>query len=208
MGSGYSVEGQISGEEKFGGLQIEIIPSYQRNLKMWVTAPKSGESDLSYPFDHKRLDEGSTPADIGLKPSDKLRAYPFPCTTTVPLKISDLAEKFLYDKICLSVISLSRRRRCAISSSGFSKRLCFRPEIQPRGDFGDEMKLYGNDCAVKVRSAPEVTNQVETRNLRAMGLAAGGKMVQDIVRDNNAAAIWNLQNAKLMNIHILDPASC
>lgn len=41
-----------------------------------------------------------------------------------------------------------------------------------------------------------------------MGLAAGGKLIQDIVRDNNVAAIWNLQNAKLMNFHILDPVTC
>lgn len=37
-----------------------------------------------------------------------------------------------------------------------------------------------------------------------MGLAAGGKMTQDIVGDNNPADIWN---ATLLNVHILDPAS-
>ena len=30
MGSGYTVEGQVTGEEKFGGIQIEVTPSYRR----------------------------------------------------------------------------------------------------------------------------------------------------------------------------------
>lgn len=30
VGSGYTVEGQVSGKEQFGGIQIEVIPSYDR----------------------------------------------------------------------------------------------------------------------------------------------------------------------------------
>ena len=39
MGSGYTVEGQVTGEEKFGGIQIEVTPSYrERGCVFWYMA--------------------------------------------------------------------------------------------------------------------------------------------------------------------------
>ncbi|EXJ63442.1 uncharacterized protein A1O5_11491 [Cladophialophora psammophila CBS 110553] len=35
-----------------------------------------------------------------------------------------------------------------------------------------------------------------------------GKLVQDIYRDHNPAWIWNTKAARLVHVHILDPASC
>lgn len=32
--------------------------------------------------------------------------------------------------------------------------------------------------------------------------------VQDIYRDENPATIWNTDAARILNVHILDPASC
>jgi hypothetical protein len=84
----------------------------------------------------------------------------------------------------------------------------------------------------------DVNVKVVTKDLKAMGLAAGGKLgtlpfpmfwpltafsptqsrnttanhsapiVQDIYRDPNPAHTWNTAAAKLVHIHILDPASC
>jgi Zinc finger, C3HC4 type (RING finger) len=84
----------------------------------------------------------------------------------------------------------------------------------------------------------DVNVKVITKDLKAMGLAAGGKLgtlpfpmfwsltafsptqsrnttanhsaslVQDIYRDPNPAHTWNTAAAKLVHIHILDPASC
>lgn len=48
---------------------------------------------------------------------------------------------------------------------------------------------------------------VKTTDIEAMGLAAGGKLVQDIARDTNGARDWNKQASRLINIHILDPSS-
>lgn len=39
-----------------------------------------------------------------------------------------------------------------------------------------------------------------------MGIAAGGKLVQDIVRDKSPNYIWNKARAKLVHIHILHPS--
>jgi hypothetical protein len=65
---------------------------------------------------------------------------------------------------------------------------------------------------------------IETRDIKAMGLAAGGKLsksnhfsftllltrntVQDIYKDPHPATIWNHAAARILNVHILDPVSC
>lgn len=57
------------------------------------------------------------------------------------------------------------------------------------------------------KSEPRVVD-VKTSDLQAMGLAAGGKLIQDIVKDWNPANCWNTSQSRLINIHILDPTSC
>lgn len=49
---------------------------------------------------------------------------------------------------------------------------------------------------------------VKSTNLQAMGVAAGGKLIQDIVKDVNPPNWWNTSQSRLINIHILDPESC
>ncbi|KAF2021493.1 hypothetical protein BU24DRAFT_417132 [Aaosphaeria arxii CBS 175.79] len=80
LGSGYTVEGQKTKEEKHGGLQIEIIPEYQQKLRWWYKhsdppVNKSNQTggscvDLSLGFD-----ENKTPAELGFKAGDVIRSY-------------------------------------------------------------------------------------------------------------------------------------
>ncbi|KAG9190472.1 hypothetical protein G6011_08560 [Alternaria panax] len=57
-------------------------------------------------------------------------------------------------------------------------------------------------------------NIVETKDVRAMGLAAGGNLItlilwiQDIYKDDDATTIWNHAAARILHVHILDPVSC
>ncbi|KIW73338.1 hypothetical protein PV04_01468 [Phialophora macrospora] len=67
LGSGYTVEKQMTGEEKMGGFQIEIIPS---GPPIILARPQQ---------DHGKLNLASTPAGEGLIPGDVLEvsaAYP------------------------------------------------------------------------------------------------------------------------------------
>ena len=257
MGSGYSVKGQITGKEKFGGLQIEVIPSHRRNLKMWGFVPKPGESEqVDYGYPH----EYHTPAELGLKPFDKLRTYSY---LQVPLKISDFARQKSSDKIRLSELGifydtpesaelgdteyclppvvpevpnspLDVSQRYASIADRRANYLDFEASMDgfdqvnnnsaPFQDHSGSEALYRrsrNTGAATVSrhqrkkdfNSHRVNNEprtpcVETRNVHAMGLAAGGKMIQDINRDYNPPRIWNVQNATLMNVHILDPVSC
>ena len=61
--------------------------------------------------------------------------------------------------------------------------------------------LFGNGD-----SPPTVNDQPP--NLQAMGLAAGGKLIQDIITDWTPLSCWNTTQTRLINIHILDPKSC
>lgn len=86
MGSGYTVEGQKTGEEKHGGIQLEIIPSYTRSFRDWL---KEETPDvLNDPY--ARLDELKTPEQLGLKPGDKILSYAEKATYSRPHTIGDL----------------------------------------------------------------------------------------------------------------------
>ena len=58
MGSGYTVEGQVTGEEKFGGIQIEVTPSYRRRGCSFWYMSRYGKSPIP---------EGSTPREQELE---------------------------------------------------------------------------------------------------------------------------------------------
>jgi hypothetical protein len=86
VGSGYTVEGQKSGEEKHGGIQIEIIPAYQKNVAKWLAATE-GEALQNVCL---YLDEAKTPAELGLKTGAKIRSYPPDATYQRLVILSDL----------------------------------------------------------------------------------------------------------------------
>jgi len=81
------MEGQKTGGEKVGGLQIEVTPLYKSNLRIWFKASVPQPEDILY---LDSLQERTTPASNGIKPGDKLRAHPVHPTYSVPYKISDL----------------------------------------------------------------------------------------------------------------------
>jgi hypothetical protein len=91
VGSGYTVEGQKTGEEKFGGLQIEIVPSFEPQLRTWLPEP-IGRDTMPDSFDWPSvLDEQKNPSELKLNPGTKIRSYPSPPTYSAPYQISDLA---------------------------------------------------------------------------------------------------------------------
>jgi hypothetical protein len=90
VGSGYTVEGQKTGEEKFGGLQIEIIPSFESGLRLWTPAP-GHHSTTAESFDWSEvLDEHKTSNELGFKPGDRIRSHPPNPTHAESPEISEL----------------------------------------------------------------------------------------------------------------------
>ncbi|KAI9886853.1 MAG: hypothetical protein M1823_001352 [Watsoniomyces obsoletus] len=62
LGKGYTVEGQVTGEEKFGGLQIEVVPSYD----------DIGKKEFARKGEFRELAESRTPRFCCLKPGDRV----------------------------------------------------------------------------------------------------------------------------------------
>jgi hypothetical protein len=86
VGSGYTVEGQKTGEEKHGGLQIEIIPAYRKKAQKWLAAAEEEALQDRGLY----LDESKTPAELGLEAGSKVRVYPSPPTYGKPVQVGDL----------------------------------------------------------------------------------------------------------------------
>jgi hypothetical protein len=103
VGSGYTVEGQKTREEKFGGLQIEIIPSYETGLRTYLLEATVSESATA-PFDRSKiLDEQKTPSELKLTPGAKIRSYPSSPTYCAPYEICDFTEATSTDATRLKV---------------------------------------------------------------------------------------------------------
>jgi hypothetical protein len=109
VGSGYTVEGQQTGKEKHGGLQIEIIPAYRRRSQYWLSETE-GEA-LQDPRlcldEYLYLDELMTPDELGLEAGAKVRLYLSPPSYGRLLEVGDLIlEK---EDSCIGVAHLEVR---------------------------------------------------------------------------------------------------
>ncbi|KAL4818499.1 hypothetical protein BDW67DRAFT_182658 [Aspergillus spinulosporus] len=246
LGSGYTVEGQVSGKEKFGGIQIEVIPSYERDTHTFRYSTEQGR--VKYAAEH------DTPGDYALKDGDKVTMAPKPSTFKGQARLCDFldaGESFeeieslhlkiqsVYirpDKGLVSTNSSSTPSKGTVRFGGSSegKKSSF-----GLSDFSSKAKtLLGNLTASlndvnpgyediadmeagpidflsntfgsvlsglgSRRAATEQTSKLI--NLREMGIAAGGKLVQDIVQDRSPKGIWDTARTKLLNIHILQPS--
>lgn len=78
----------MTGKEKHGGLQIEIIPSYRSGLRLWHrdASPDANDEDYS-----SFLDDMKTPKELGFKPGDNIRSYPPNPICLEPAEICDIA---------------------------------------------------------------------------------------------------------------------
>ena len=118
VGAGYTVEGQKTGEERFGGLQIEIIPSYERGLRTWQLE-HTGQGGRTVVFDEsKNLDERKTPSELRLNPGVKLRSYPSRPTYWAPYQVSELIGTTPNEDIHLRVSLRSREPWILIEMAG------------------------------------------------------------------------------------------
>ncbi|KIY04093.1 uncharacterized protein Z520_00785 [Fonsecaea multimorphosa CBS 102226] len=279
LGSGYTVEGQKTGQERHGGLQIEIIPSLERNLRTWIKDQNGylSASELQDYLQNNSLDEFKTPRELGLGVGDTIRLYPQEVFELVPSTLIDMipgeqleddAPAFTSTYHDAFIVSDARRKnkqkkKKSISlsfdsyrtgtitdddgssvgekdlwSMGMSDGRITLGETSyeqiwetPMGQIEEatshmriadgianlqdllapDEKIGGSSFEqgepIQEASQAEKKPTITTKDLKAMGLAAGGKLVQDIYRDWHPAHIWNTKATRLVHVHILDPAS-
>lgn len=80
--SGYTVEGQVTGEEKWGGIQIEVTPAYRSAAKhsYFIISPDGGKIHMT---------EWKTPQDYGLGEGVQVEMTPYPSSFWRPAQIRD-----------------------------------------------------------------------------------------------------------------------
>lgn len=109
MGSGYTVEGQKTSEESFGGLQIEIIPEMQVSFRSFYKDDDFhiGQYSTGRIYFDKTMEIGehNTPLEVGCSPGDCVRSYPRNPISSVPFSVRDLVGETDGEATC----TVSRR---------------------------------------------------------------------------------------------------
>ena len=223
VGGGYTVEGQITGEENFGGIQIEVIPSYKKLNRM----------RFSYETEEgmwRNIEEAQTPRDYGLVGGSKIFAVPNPSAFVRPTKIRDFYSEgevgggvqCLLLKVSLSMAGDQRAVTDLILKAEYPDYSREPRENTHWFGLGSHTDLVAERCPVVSQCGDPTTSlnkdfneqrgfgssgdriAVSFQGYAPMGIAAGGKLVQDIYADTNPKHIWNKSNIRLVNIHILN----
>ncbi|KAL4917868.1 hypothetical protein BDW62DRAFT_217829 [Aspergillus aurantiobrunneus] len=182
LGSGYSVGEEASGEQKFGGIQIEIIPSYEQNNHTFTYAARQGE--------HVSIAEHCTPREYQLKNGDMVTMAPNPSTFLGEARLCD----FLDDEESFETTSKLYLKVCHSSTNKLPEFSSYEASESPSPETMEDSVLY-----------MWLPFQSHSKPLQEMGIAAGGKLVQDVVLDRSPKGIWNTARAKSLDIHILHP---
>ncbi|KAI4960067.1 hypothetical protein J4E86_001686 [Alternaria arbusti] len=180
LGSGYTVEGQKTAEERYGGLQLEVTPQLSGHRRLWSDTRRQCVSiergNVSYT---DSLWEAKTPQELQYKVGDILKSYSPDLTRREPFWIKYLSEPG----------RTSTFRACTSDA---------------RVGFGGHNEL--DKVSVEADASHRKTTEVE--DFTAMGLAVGGKLIQDIYKDPFYYDNWNYAATRILNIHILDPITC
>ncbi|CAI9632777.1 unnamed protein product [Alternaria burnsii] len=232
LGSGYTVEGQKTSKEQYGGLQLEITPELFPKQRLWSYGKDKHivKSVRGFP---SGLDEMKTPEQLGRNIGDVLRSYPVDSIYEEPLKIRHLAKPGSY--ITCRVIaqmrfatlqpirlspSYSSCVRCDTNSGSLGQLPMapikdtseIRSESAPDGLLPEQVTEFSSKTESLDYSSEDNTKRElevnDARDISAMGLAAGGKLIQDIYKDPYPATLWNHSAARVLHVHILDPVSC
>ncbi|ENI00582.1 hypothetical protein COCC4DRAFT_53609 [Bipolaris maydis ATCC 48331] len=272
LGSGYTVEGQKTSEEKHGGLQLEVTPEMIQGERLWSYAKRHYITFRGgYNYGSDGLKESYTPRELGCKIGDVLRSYPSDKTYRTPFRIRDLItseveetseNKFLQntDPSSAALVKLKADGRFmsiptpmpmltrpSVSFQAFKSgpyqglgappthsypeppsrlspqidlqvpmraspsarhiRDSIRSDFQSLGDVDKGITMHAKTESEGRKGLMELT-ETQVKNIKTMGLAAGGKLIQDIYKDTNPATTWNHAAARIIHVHMLDPESC
>ncbi|KAL4751101.1 hypothetical protein BDW72DRAFT_212901 [Aspergillus terricola var. indicus] len=203
LGSGYTVEGQVSGKEKIGGIQIEVIPSYEQHTHAFSYSTEQGHI--------KDAAEHDTPGDYALKDGDKVTMAPKPSTYRQARlrdflnhgesfeEIESLHLKSVYNGPVgiHEAATLHALRHAGIVDFDYE-------EVSMRAASSSADSVVLGRCFGFRHAATRQPWQ--PIDLREMGIAAGGKVMQDIVQDSSPKGVWDTSRTRLLDIHILQPS--
>jgi hypothetical protein len=184
LGSGYSVEAQITGADLIGGLQIEVVPAEQLNPTLPVV-PRSIVPTLPvHPRNPVIARDANTPhfsiyVRTLIGKTITLRASNLHTVHEIKSRIQNI-EGIPPDQQRLVVDGRQLEDDRVIADYGVTSSSVIHLVLRLRG--GGPVQ-------------PE------------MGIAAGGLIKQTIVNDNNNPTIWDTGNGTIFNVQILNSAA-
>ncbi|KAF4484745.1 hypothetical protein CGGC5_v007428 [Colletotrichum fructicola Nara gc5] len=179
-GNGFSVEAQVTGEEKVGGIQIEIIP-----IKKHLPT----EFDVRYENkEQKVITRTFNLAEKGLTPESTWE--------DVKERIRNEFDIAVQDQSLSKHTNATRRHREIGMDFGNEVKL---------GDFTEAEDSGASPLGMtKSHSRALESAPAPTLNVKEMGLAAGGLITQSIEADPYPADVWDIEASVMMNLTILD----
>jgi len=174
LGGGYTVEGQVTGEEKHGGLQLSIYPGKDEHFPVPKNVMRGiGGNYETYSSNHVNVVLGDT---MGFD-EEAGAAGSVEVTSTVvmaggaPVSKGDVKFKSMYSRSDESPL-----RRTSVRRKGPA----------------DEPTIRSRRTRARVAQAAE------------MGLAAGGNMKQKIYPDPHGCEVWDQESKERVFVHLVN----
>ncbi|KAH3745097.1 Ubiquitin-60S ribosomal protein L40 [Pelomyxa schiedti] len=219
LGSGYTVEGQLTGREQVGGLEIRLYPRVSKDFEAFSIGKPEADSRVP-------LDITKTPRELGLQEGDLvcLESQEFerqrparlgdivpPATNRVTFSCSatsefDLVVKTLSGKqfavAVKSSSTIEEVREIIDDNEGISpdeQRLIFSGKQLEDGKALGDYKIGPDSTLLLVL---RLRGGGDPDEYKAMGFAAGGKMKQKIYKDPLGIHEWFQGSCMKFVVHV------
>eukprot|EP00727_Mastigamoeba_balamuthi_P008654 m51a1_g4410 hypothetical protein (529) ;mRNA; r:436186-438078 len=194
LGKGYTVEGQVTGSEDVGGLQIDVIPPLVRDIKATVM------TDPRIPASRRVVDCSKSPKELGLAESDLVL---FVSDALNPDRRPARASDFVSasnPKLILTLTSQQIRDKTGIPEN-HQRLMCSGVRLLWDRTLADHN--IQSETVIDVHPHCYGGGGVDFEG-KAMGFAAGGRLRQKIYEDEHGPDHWFVEGRVSCVLHILN----
>ncbi|KAK2003650.1 integral membrane protein [Colletotrichum falcatum] len=198
-GSGFSVEAQVTGDDRVGGIQIELIPARKRLPAEFDVRYQNRSSEVvtrTFNLAERRLTAESTWGDV-----KKLIRDEFDIAVEEQVLGNHGSRAAFFD------LSDHAKLGDAYFPPGFS---ALSVSHEARQCVVGRRRMAGGPQMVTMAAAAVPENSLGSgppAEVKEMGLAAGGLIKQTIEADTHPADTWDVEASVMMNLQILDVES-
>ncbi|KAH6902474.1 hypothetical protein BKA70DRAFT_1520857 [Coprinopsis sp. MPI-PUGE-AT-0042] len=185
MHKGYTVEEQVTGESKVGGIQFDIYPRRSTsNGQFYKEIGGDGEEQPSW---ERCVESIATPEELETLFFSSKRWEALGCISSSPSS-NWTAAGYAQRLSPHPIIQAIYREPPSLAFSDFS--------------FGVQSSLEGYERAgIRISSS----SMASSRRQLALGISAGGRIKQRIYHDTESIRVYNEQLAQRCHIHIVSP---
>ncbi|KAI1619945.1 hypothetical protein EDD37DRAFT_569973 [Exophiala viscosa] len=189
LGDGYTVEAQVTAQEVYGGLQIEVTPA--------VVTGQDRQSPVQ--------------ASVKTLTGNSLTLHIDNLTTVEDLK-KEIDREKVYRRISKDVFSAANKWWTVSQPAVLEYRVLTIPDATAFSYTGGIKvrvlhQALGTHCTMQVVLRLRGGGTVPGAKSKEMGLAAGGSIKQVIVPDGYPVATWHKSATIVFNVQLLDAAN-